>query len=67
MEKDNKPEPAYKIHDYIELKSGRNGMVYSNPVWNDWCERKPQWYYRYTYGLMKSEGSVLEEEIEGPK
>ena len=68
MQNDNKPKPKYKIHDSIKLKSGRKGMICSEPVWNDWCESmgvKPQWYYNYDYGLMRSEGSVLEQDIQG--
>ncbi len=64
-----RPDPKYKVGDWIKLNSGREGRICSRPVWNDWSEWddvEPQWYYNYdyyTYSLMGSEGSVLESDI----
>ena len=64
-----RPDPKYKIGDWIKLKSGREGRICSHPVWNDWSEWQgvqPQWFYNYdyyTHSLMGSEGAVLESDI----
>ena len=64
-----RPDPKYKVGDWIKLNSGREGRICSPPVWNDWSEWdgvEPQWYYDYdyyTHSLLGSEGAVLESHI----
>ena len=59
-----RPQQKYNKGDWIKTNSGREGRICEDPEWNDWCERKPQWYYTYEYGLGgTSEGSILELDI----
>ena len=62
--KDFRPIPKYKQGDFVKLKSGREGRIWFEPKWNDWCDEiKPQWMYEYEYGITGSEGFVIEEDI----
>ena len=64
-----RPDPKYKVGDWIMLTSGRQGRICYSPKWNDWSTHdgaEPQWYYCYDYytnSLLGSEGSVLESDI----
>lgn len=66
---EERPDPKYKVGDWIKLKSGRKGRICYPASWNDWSEWQgvePQWYYTYDYyshSIMGSEGSVLESDI----
>ena len=64
-----RPDPKYKVGDWIKLKNGREGKICYPPRWNNWSKWdnvEPQWYYNYdyyTHSIMGSEGSVLESDI----
>ncbi len=58
------PEPKYKKYQTIKLSNGSIGLIDDKPIWNNWSNIKPQWYYQYSYGLGgTSEGYILESAI----
>ena len=47
-----RPDPKYKVGDWIKLKNGREGKICYPPRWNNWSKWdnvEPQWYYNYDY------------------